>query len=242
MQNTSGFNYDVDWNTEWNDMKKYGPTSRHTRRFTKQLMRPLNFKSVLDVGCGQGSLLAELLTEFPEIEPTGVDISDSAVELARLKVPNGQFSVLDIVKDRLNKSFDLVICIDVLEHIPDDLSALSNIAYMTDKYLLVSSIQGRMRHFEAEAVGHIRNYGQGELVQKIEKTGLKILDIVEWGFPFYSPLYRNFLELTGARGTTGEFSLIRRMISSILYYILFLNSSKRGDEIFVLAERPRNNL
>jgi hypothetical protein len=51
------------------------------------------------------------------------------------------------------------------------------------------------------------------------------------------PLYRNFLELTGSRGTTGEFGPVRRVVSSALYYLFLLNSSKRGDEIFVLAER-----
>jgi hypothetical protein len=68
-----------------------------------------------------------------------------------------------------------------------------------------------------------------------------IVSVLEWGFPFYSPLYRNFLEFTGSKGTTGEFGWIRKLISKIIYYLFKLNSSKRGDEIFVLAKSAAHN-
>src|SRR5215510_13772119 len=74
--------YDQGWQTKWNDMKTYGPFSRHVRRLLKDIIRPLKIESVLDIGCGQGSLLQELSVEFSSIKPHGVDISKSAVELA----------------------------------------------------------------------------------------------------------------------------------------------------------------
>ena len=61
--------------------------------------------------------------------------------------------VLDATKERLNEILDLVVCSEVLEHIPDDLAALRNIAQMTSKYLVVSTVQGRMRPFEVGEVG-----------------------------------------------------------------------------------------
>ncbi len=238
MEAMSAATYDRGWESRWDDMKRYGPFSRHVRRIIKDMIRPLTFESVLDVGCGQGSLLADLCTEFPHIEPHGVDISASALRLAHAKVPAGQFWPLDITQGHLDRQFDLVVCSEVLEHIPDDLAALSNLAHMTGRYLIISTVQGRMRHFEAQAVGHVRNYAPGELVQKVELSGLRPVQVVEWGFPFYSPLYRDLLELTGSRGTTGEFGPVRRVISSAIYWLFMLNSSRRGDEIFVLAGRP----
>jgi len=150
-------------------------------------------------------------------------------------MPDGQFYVVDITETFLDDVCDLDVCSEVLEHIPDDLLALQNLKKMTGKYLLVSTPQGKMREFEKE-VGHVRNYTPGELVMKIESSGFKILSVVEWGFPFYSPLYRNFLDMIGSKGTTGEFGLCRKLIAKLIYLVFLLNSSRHGDEIFVLAK------
>jgi len=227
--------YDVIWKTKWGGAQSYGPFHRHLRRIIKEMIRPLKFQSVLDVGCGQGSLLAELKLEFPAIKPTGVDVSLSAIEFARRRVPDGDFRVLDVTEASLDTSYDLVICSEVLEHIPNDLIAIRNLKKMTKKYLLVSTPQGRMRGFEKQ-IGHVRNYASGELVGKIESSGFTIISAVEWGFPFYSPLYRNFLDLGGNNGTSGEFGLFRKFVGRLIYMLFLLNSSKRGDEIFVLAK------
>ena len=106
---------------------------------------------------------------------------------------------------------------------------------MTGKYLLVSTPQGKMRQFEKE-VGHVRNYAPGSLFDKTRMEWIHVYSVIEWGFPFYSPLYRNFLELTGSKGTTGEFGRFRKLIARLIYLMFLLNSSKRGDEIFVLAK------
>ena len=227
--------YERIWTSQRDDMKRYGPFSRHYRRIVRALIHPLKFSSVLDVGCGQGSLLAELCTEYPHLRPNGIDISPSAIELARQKVPKGRFWALDITRGHLEEKFDLVVCSEVLEHIPDDVAALGNLAHMTGKYLIITTVQGRMRRFE-EKVGHVRNYRPGELVEKVIQSGFRVIKVVEWGFPFYSPLYRDFLDLMGGKGTTGEFGPIRKSIASGIYYLFMLNSARRGDEVFVLAE------
>jgi SAM-dependent methyltransferase len=240
MQRMPTADYDDGWEFKWDDMKTYGPFSRHLRRIIKKMIRPLDFKSVLDVGCGQGSFLKELQTEFPDIRAHGIDISRTAVELARKRMPDGQFYVVDITETFLDDICDLVVCSEVLEHIPDDLLALQNLKKMTGKYLLVSTPQGKMRKFEKQ-VGHVRNYAPGELVKKIESSGFKILSVVEWGFPFYSPLYRNFLDMIGSKGTMGEFGLVRKLVAKLIYWIFLLNSSKRGDEILVLAKLNKDS-
>lgn len=236
MKAMSVVEYDKGWDTQWDDMKKYGPMARHIRRNIKKLIRPLEFKTVLDVGCGQGSFLAELVAEFPSITPSGTDISPSAVTLARKQVPQGEFFVLDATREHLQQRYDLVVCSEVLEHIPDDEAALRNIARMTGKYLVISTIQGRMRRLEPEAWGHVRNYARGELKAKVERCGFTVLKVVEWGFPFYSPLYRDCIDSIGGKGTTGQYGLRRKLIAAVLYALFLLNSSKRGDEIFILAE------
>ena len=227
--------YNKGWETEWDDMKKYGPFSRHLRRLLINQLQKISFKSLLDVGCGQGSFLLELQKTFPGVQFHGSDFSGSAIDLAREKISNCDFSVMDITSNTLNKKFDVVICSEVLEHIDDDREAIKNLHAMTGKYLLVSSPQGRMRNFEERVVGHVRNYEKGELAEKLISAGVEPFDVIEWGFPFYSPLYRNYLELTNAYGTSGKFSRGKKLISNIIYTLFLLNSSKHGDEIIILA-------
>ena len=111
-------NYDAIWKTTWGDAQSFGPFHRHLRRIIKEMIRPLKFESVLDVGCGQGSLLAEFKLEFPSIKPNGVDVSSSAIELARRRVPDGDFADSGHYSTSLDEKCDLVVCSEVLEHIP----------------------------------------------------------------------------------------------------------------------------
>jgi 2-polyprenyl-3-methyl-5-hydroxy-6-metoxy-1,4-benzoquinol methylase len=112
-------------------------------------------------------------------------------------VPEGQFWVIDVAREALNKKCDLVICSEVLEHIVDDTAAIRNLRQMTGKYLLISTPQGKMREFEKE-VGHVRNYARGELVRKLEETGFVVVSVIEWGslsIPLYIGIFSNLLQV-----------------------------------------------
>ena len=131
----------------------------------------------------------------------------------------------------------MVFCSDVLEHIPEDEAVIKNLYAMTKKYCLVATMQGRMRDFE-KTIGHVRNYKYGELAEKMKAAGFKNLRIVEWGWPLYSPLYRNLHNSGGIHKLSeGKMGFIKRLASVILYYIFFLNSSRRGDIIYILGEK-----
>jgi SAM-dependent methyltransferase len=226
--------YDEGWGY-WDDMKQYGPMSRHTRRLIWGMIDDLQFQSVLDVGCGQGSPLQEIAIRRPRVELAGIDISPHAVELARKRMPSASFSVLDLTREKLDRKFDLIICTDVLEHIPDDRAAIRNMRAMCGRWCLVSTIQGRMRSYEKH-VGHVRNYRRGELKRKLEQEGFSVRRQIDWGFPLYSPLYREVLRFFPPSATQGEFGSKRRLLASLMYYAFFANAPKFGDYVFCLAE------
>lgn len=228
--------YDEGWDSKWTDMRRHGPTGRHLRRIISSVIADLPVETVLDVGCGEGSLIQALRAGKPATY-AGADFSESALRIARQRTPDAEFHRLDLTEGALDRRFDLVLCTDVVEHIEDDRTAIANLARMTGKYLLVATMQGRMRAFEKN-VGHVRNYRHGELQAKIEATGLKIERVVQWGFPFFSPLYRDLLAMTGARGTEGEYGPVRRFVAEALYTLFLTNAWSRGDYIFVLARRP----
>lgn len=75
----------------------------------------LKFNSILDIGCGDGYLLNNLDIKS---EKLGVDLSEKAIMFAKAFAKEAEFEVKDIFD--LQKQYDLVTLIEVLEHIPDE--------------------------------------------------------------------------------------------------------------------------
>ena len=126
-------------------------------------------------------------------------------------------------------------CSLLLEHVPDDISALRHMRAMTGKYFMATTIAGdfdRYRPWE-EQLGHIRNYRVGELEEKLEKFGFTIRRAIYWGFPFYSPFARALHNRMKAKS---KFRPTTCLIAKMMYYLYFLNSYERGDLLIVLAE------
>jgi hypothetical protein len=174
---------------------------------------------------------------YPQVKDVaGIDFSPASVQITRERIGKGRFEVIDLQTQHLDAQYDLTVSIDVMEHIPDDVAALTNLRKMTRRYALVSSIQGNsLPQWEADMVGHVRNYRRGELAAKMGQAGFHIEKVIEWGFPFYSPLYRWVLTRTGGHGTDGSYGLRRKLLADALYTAFLLNSSRRGDLIFVLG-------
>ena len=83
----------------------------------------LTGKKILDVGCG-GGILAEALSDAGAIV-TGIDAAGPGIEIAKLHAQDNNKSINymeSTAEDLLNSSeekFDIVTCLEVLEHIPD---------------------------------------------------------------------------------------------------------------------------
>lgn len=94
--------------------------------------------SVLDAGCGEGETLVRLDGLLPE-RKAGVDIDAAAVQYTRELVPDAEISQHSV--DSLpfaDGSFDLVLCLEVLEHIPEPAGALRELARVAGGELVVS--------------------------------------------------------------------------------------------------------
>lgn len=73
---------------------------------------------VLDVGCGGGNIAFFLKSKYPNWDITGVDVSDIALAFARDNFPKIKFNKSGIEKlPFIENSFDVIIALDVLEHI-----------------------------------------------------------------------------------------------------------------------------
>ncbi len=229
------------WETKWTDMQKYGPVHRHQRRIYRLLLKSVQnvqFETVLDVGCGTGDNLMFIKSIFPSMMAFGIDITEAALKVARERIHGGRFWIDDIQNPKqINSRFDLVIFLEVIEHLENDLKALENISKITNKYLLLSTVGGRMREVERE-IGHYRNYGVRQLNDMLDSVGFRQKKTIQWGFPLYSPVFRAIAARPQVVSLSyGKYSLQQKLLCQFLYFLYFLNSWNKGDKIIILAEK-----
>lgn len=74
---------------------------------------------VLEIGCGSG-FYTQLLQEQGVSRYLGVDITDALFPTLTGRFPNFQFIRRDITTDAIEGEFDLILMIDVIEHIVDE--------------------------------------------------------------------------------------------------------------------------
>lgn len=227
--------YDQIWDQVYGDLQNVGPVHRHMKRLMKRLLAPLVYSSVLEVGVGFGHNLP-LLTDGRKIDRLGgVDISERALERVGASW-SGDFRRLDIETEHLPDAYELTCISLVLEHVVDDLATLANLRAMTSRYLLVTTIGGSYERYRAweDQMGHVRNYAHGELEQKLSSSGFEMLEMIYWGFPFYSPIART---LQNRMQAAHELSASMRLTAKVMNLVYYLNSSRRGDLLVALA-RP----
>ncbi len=83
----------------------------------------LGGQKVLEVGCGSGSF-AHLLFDKSQLAYHGFDFSEAAITMARARTGRpDRFSVARAGDDApMQRPFDSIVCLEVLEHIENDLS------------------------------------------------------------------------------------------------------------------------
>lgn len=107
----------------------------HSHYFIRALDRwnDLEPRAILDAGCGRGDYSFYLARRYPHATVTAVDIDEARVDrnrrmATRLGLENVSFETADLVTARFPTLFDLIISIDVLEHITQQEQALRNLA------------------------------------------------------------------------------------------------------------------
>lgn len=119
----------------------------HIRKEISSLL-PAQMEKVLEIGCGQGETLLWLKNEKGAGDLFGIEISADSAELAKSRISHiihGNFETLTLPDNFSN--FDLILCLDVLEHLVDPWRAVSRIEkLMRPGAVLITSIPN-VRYF-----------------------------------------------------------------------------------------------
>jgi SAM-dependent methyltransferase len=109
--------------------------------------------SILDVGCGTGHYLRSLRERLdPNVAYTGIDATKPYIAIARQSFPGVAFFLGDILSLPLaDESFDIVMCINVLNHLPPPpLHALEELVRVARHHVLIRVAVGKRNYIIKE--------------------------------------------------------------------------------------------
>jgi SAM-dependent methyltransferase len=150
---------------------------------------------VLDIGSGQGDLLARLRDALPKAKLLGFELSASGVEISRLKAPGADFVAADLFRppeevEAYHGWATDAVCSEVLEHVdsPVDFLRAVRLYLRTDARLIITVPGGPMSAFDRQ-IGHRRHFDRRSISGVVAKSGFAVERVYLSGFPFFN-LYR----------------------------------------------------
>lgn len=135
-------------------------------------------RSLLEVGCGTGFVLAGLASARPDIALTGSELAADGLAFAAQRVPHACLLQMDARHIPFRDAFDVIGAFDVLEHIDDDAAVLRALfdAVRPGGGLLLTVPQHRWLWSQVDVEAHhVRRYRAAELRAKVREAGFEVI-------------------------------------------------------------------
>ena len=109
-------------------------------RHLSQILYGMSPQNILEVGCGEGFSTARIMEALtPHSNYLAVDIEPSLVEKTKARNPQVDAEVASVLElPYADKSFDLVICLEVLEHLDTPARGLEELCRVSRQSIIVS--------------------------------------------------------------------------------------------------------
>jgi ubiquinone/menaquinone biosynthesis C-methylase UbiE len=142
-------------------------------------------RTICEIGCGAGAILSALQTLLPrECEFWGYDIAPQAIDLCRPKANDRLHFTLGSPLDNPNAHFDVVLLLDVVEHVDDYLSWLRALrpkaTYKVLHLPLDLSVQAVLRPgrllVERRLSGHLHYFTKETALATLADVDYEVLD------------------------------------------------------------------
>lgn len=211
----------------------------HNFSAAKQVL-PYIFKlkpvdNVIDIGCGIGTWLS-VAKELGAKEILGVDGVD--LDEKDLKIPLDDFIVTNLTQPfNLNKKFDLLLCLEVAEHLPES-SAEILVDSLTNhsEFILFSAAipgQGGQNHINEQWPQYWSN-----LFRAKGYFPCDILSIQFWHNEEVEWWYKQNMVIYGTKETFSHLNLpITEQLRSIIHPALFKEKLEKIDQLSSLVEK-----
>ncbi len=238
------------WDTNWKKSAEYATKSGGNRwafYLIKQVLKNITLDdnyAIVDMGCGVGNKSAVLADIYRNNKIIGIDFSPEAIDFARRyykEKNNLEFHCENVesISESLDIEVGMISAFEVLEHIDDWKSMLGKMCRIAQKYVLISTPTGRMRDYE-KGLGHYRNFKKGEIEDAMQEYGYKKVKVLYAGFPFWSPLTRDMINISKKKQKEDASVDItyNKSIHDIIYFIYrYLTFNCIGDQFVGLFER-----
>ncbi|OPZ99710.1 MAG: Demethylrebeccamycin-D-glucose O-methyltransferase [Bacteroidetes bacterium ADurb.Bin408] len=147
---------------------------------------------ILDAGSGFGQYSYFLQTLNKKWHITGVDVKTEQIEdcnnfFSKAGFRNVRFEYADLTAYKPNENFDLILCVDVMEHIEDDISVFNTFSKILNPggLLLISTPSdkgGSDVHYAHDASfidEHVRDgYNKEDITQKLKQAGFSKVEVI----------------------------------------------------------------
>lgn len=93
----------------------------------------LTNKNIIDIGCG-GGILSESMARYQQTKVMGIDLAPQSIEVAKLHLYESQLEIdyqcidVDSIAQQKAESFDIVLCMEMLEHVTQPEAIIANCA------------------------------------------------------------------------------------------------------------------
>jgi SAM-dependent methyltransferase len=140
--------------------------------------------TVVEIGCGDGSLLLELAAVWPSAHFDGFELSPPAIEIARGRgIPRaGRLEAYDGARlPAGDGAYDLAVLSHVLEHVPDPAPLLAEAARVAQFVLVEVPLEGNRsasrpaKRAEAGRIGHLHAFDRAAVRALIAGAGLRLV-------------------------------------------------------------------
>lgn len=166
-------------NPAWHIGDSAWKASHIQRLFIKNGVSP---KSIAEVGCGAGRVIAEIAQRYQTSQCKGFDVSSDASKFWSQEVPiNLTYELINFTET--NGHFDALMLIDVFEHVDDYLGFLRHMSTRANHLILhipldlsVSTLLSRGYMRTRADVGHLHYFTRESALATLDYAGLEVLD------------------------------------------------------------------
>lgn len=170
----------LDKNPRWHAADSPWKAAQILKMIRRQNLNPV---TVCEVGCGAGEILNRLHAELPATNFFGYEVSPQAYEICSAKTKERlQFRLGDLLETE--ERFDLLLCIDVFEHVPDYLSFLERLRGRANRFIFhipldlsaLSLLRPARLMKTRYGVGHLHMFTAETALAVLKDTGYETLD------------------------------------------------------------------